>query len=86
MAGPRRRRLRRAIRHWRIAASRWLSRRFLRRQEMVCAWADWLRWPARRALNALFLDPRHCEAAADWEAREGQPLDLIDDWRREGWL
>ena len=70
----------------RIACSRWLGRLLFGRPEMVCARADWHRWPVRHALNALFLDRWHCAAAADWEARQEREETMLEEWRRCGWL
>ena len=52
----------------RVRVSRAISRVVLGRQGMFCAWESWFRWPIRHVLNALFLDARHCDAMADWEA------------------
>lgn len=84
-------RLRRRWMRGRIAASRRLCWWILGRREMLCAWAAWHRWPVRHALNALFLDPRHCDTAADWEAfirRDGGvPVHRgVEEMRRAGLL
>lgn len=54
----------------RIAVSRWLSRRILGRDELLCAHLEWRQHWARHAMNALFLDRGHCNASAAWEARQ----------------
>lgn len=74
----------------RVRASRALSRAVLGRDVMLCALAEWHRWRIRRLLNALaFWDwgRDHCASCADWEARrERDPVDVLDDWRAQGWL
>ena len=72
----------------RVRLSRAISRRLFRAEHMLCALADWHRWPIRRALNLAFLwrERDHCASCADWEARQGREGDLLDEWRAEGWL
>lgn len=68
---------RRRVTLYRVAASRWLSRWLLGREEMLCAWASWMRWRSRHLLNGMFLDRGHCDAAADWEAATA-PDDMVE--------
>jgi hypothetical protein len=72
----------------RVRLSRWLSRRIVGAEVMVCALADWHRWRIRPALNLAFAwrDRDHCGLCADWEARQGREPDPADYWRSQGWI
>lgn len=74
----------------RVRLSRWLARRILGRQSMICAELAWKAHPAVPLIDAAFWlirrERRHCLSCALWEASRERESDLLDEWRRAGML
>jgi hypothetical protein len=67
--------------------SRAISRRFLKREDMLSAVAEWYCWRGRHVLNAALFDRNHCRSAAEWEARRmHREITFVDLARRDGLL
>lgn len=73
---------------WKIRASRALNRAVTGRESMFCTEIHRRRHWAERWLDVLFRPwgRGHCADCSAWESEQQREPDVVNEWRKEGWL